>query len=137
MSQASSDQLQSIDEIGTKIADSVVSYFADQRNLQIVESLKNRGVNLTSETSNSVLIEKVEVLKLAGCSVVISGTFAQHSREEYASIIEQLGGKKSSSISKKTSFVLAGQDMGPSKREKALSLEIPILTEEEFLKQYM
>ncbi len=137
LSQASSDQLQSIDEIGTKIADSVVSYFADQRNLQIVESLKNRGVNLTSETSNSVLIEKVEVLKLAGCSVVISGTFAQHSREEYASIIEQLGGKKSSSISKKTSFVLAGQDMGPSKREKALSLEIPILTEEEFLKQYM
>lgn len=137
LSQASSDQLQSIDEIGTKIADSVVSYFADQRNLQIVESLKNRGVNLTSEISNSVLIEKVEVLKLAGCSVVISGTFAQHSREEYASIIEQLGGKKSSSISKKTSFVLAGQDMGPSKREKALSLEIPILTEEEFLKQYM
>ncbi len=137
LSQASSDQLQSIDEIGTKIADSVVSYFADQRNLQIVESLKKRGVNLTSETSNSVLIEKVEVLKLAGCSVVISGTFAQHSREEYASIIEQLGGKKSSSISKKTSFVLAGQDMGPSKREKALSLEIPILTEEEFLKQYM
>lgn len=137
LSQASSDQLQSIDEIGTKIADSVVSYFADQRNLQMVESLKNRGVNLSSETSNSILIEKVEVLKLAGCSVVISGTFTQHSREEYASIIEQLGGKKSSSISKKTSFVLAGQDMGPSKREKALSLEIPVLTEEEFLKQYM
>ena len=70
---------------------------------------------------------------LEGKSIVISGTFSQHTRDEYTQIIEQLGGKKVSSISQKTSFILAGEDMGPSKREKALSLGIPLLSEDEFL----
>ena len=129
--EASQEELQTLDGIGERIAESVVSFFADGRNQKIIAALKEFGVTLSNpvEEGNSEAISR----PLEGKSIVISGTFSQHTRDEYTQIIEQLGGKKVSSISQKTSFILAGEDMGPSKREKALSLGIPLLSEDEFL----
>ena len=129
--EASQEELQTIDGIGERIAESIVSFFADERNQKIIAALKEIGVTLSNpvEEGNSEAISR----PLEGKSIVISGTFRQHTRDEYTQIIEQLGGKKVSSISQKTSFILAGDDMGPSKREKALSLGIPLLSEDEFL----
>ena len=129
--EASQEELQTIDGIGERIAESIVSFFADERNQKIIAALKEFGVTLSnpSEEGFSEAISR----PLEGKSIVISGTFSQHTRDEYTQIIEQLGGKKVSSISQKTSFILAGEDMGPSKREKALSLGIPLLSEDEFL----
>lgn len=129
--EASQEELQTLDGIGERIAESVVSFFADERNQKIIAALKEFGVTLSTpvEEGNSEAISR----PLEGKSIVISGTFSQHTRDEYTQIIEQLGGKKVSSISQKTSFILAGEDMGPSKREKALSLSIPLLSEDEFL----
>lgn len=129
--EASQEELQTIDGIGERIAESIVSFFADERNQKIIAALKEFGVTLSNpvEEGNSEAISR----PLEGKSIVISGTFSQHTRDEYTQIIEQLGGKKVSSISQKTSFILAGEDMGPSKREKALSLGIPLLSEDEFL----
>ena len=129
--EASQEELQTLDGIGERIAESVVSFFADERNQKIIAALKEFGVTLSTpvEEGNSEAISR----PLEGKSIVISGTFSQHTRDEYTQIIEQLGGKKVSSISQKTSFILAGEDMGPSKREKALSLGIPLLSEDEFL----
>ena len=129
--EASQEELQTIDGIGERIAESIVSFFADERNQKIIAALKEFGVTLSNpvEEGNYEAISR----PLEGKSIVISGTFSQHTRDEYTQIIEQLGGKKVSSISQKTSFILAGEDMGPSKREKALSLGIPLLSEDEFL----
>ena len=129
--EASQEELQTIDGIGERIAESIVSFFADERNQKIIAALKEFGVTLSNpvEEGNSEAISR----PLEGKSIVISGTFSQYTRDEYTQIIEQLGGKKVSSISQKTSFILAGEDMGPSKREKALSLGIPLLSEDEFL----
>lgn len=129
--EASQEELQTIDGIGERIAESIVSFFADERNQKIIAALKEFGVTLSnpSEEGFSEAISR----PLEGKSIVISGTFSQHTRDEYTQIIEQLGGKKVSSISQKTSFILAGEDMGPSKREKALALGIPLLSEDEFL----
>lgn len=129
--EASQEELQTIDGIGERIAESIVSFFADERNQKIIAALKEFGVTLSnpSEEGFSEAISR----PLEGKSIVISGTFSQHTRDEYTQIIEQLGGKKVSSISHKTSFILAGEDMGPSKREKALALGIPLLSEDEFL----
>lgn len=129
--EASQEELQTIDGIGERIAESIVSFFADERNQKIIAALKEFGVTLSnpSEEGFSEAISR----SLEGKSIVISGTFSQHTRDEYTQIIEQLGGKKVSSISQKTSFILAGEDMGPSKREKALALGIPLLSEDEFL----
>lgn len=129
--EASQEELQTLDGIGERIAESVVSFFADGRNQKIIAALKEFGVTLSNpvEEGNSEAISR----PLEGKSIVISGTFSQHTRDEYTQIIEQLGGKKVSSISQKTSFILAGEDMGPSKREKALSLGITLLSEDEFL----
>ena len=129
--EASQEELQTLDGIGERIAESVVSFFADERNQKIIAVLKEFGVTLSNpvEEGNSEAISR----PLEGKSIVISGTFSQHTRDEYTQIIEQLGGKKVSSISQKTSFILAGEDMGPSKREKALSVGIPLLSEDEFL----
>lgn len=129
--EASQEELQTIDGIGERIAESIVSFFADERNQKIIAALKEFGVTLSnpSEEGFSEAISR----PLEGKSIVISGTFSQHTRDEYTQIIEQLGGKKVSSISQKTSFILAGEDMGPSKREKALALGIPLLSEDGFL----
>ena len=113
--------------VGQAIAESVVRYFADERNLAFVARLAEAGVRMEAEQT------ALQSTALAGMSIVISGTFARHSREEYKALIEAHGGKNVGSISKKTSFILAGENMGPSKLEKASKLGVPLKTEEEFL----
>ncbi|QFQ13681.1 NAD-dependent DNA ligase LigA [Pseudoprevotella muciniphila] len=124
---ASAEDLLEVEGIGAVIANSIVSFLSNSNNAALIDRLAEAGVKME-------LPETVKASdKLAGKSIVISGTFARHSREEYKSIIEQHGGKNVSSISKKTSFVFAGDNMGPSKLEKANKLGIPIVNEEEFL----
>ena len=124
---ASAEDLLEVEGIGAVIANSIVSFLSNSNNAALIDRLAEAGVKME-------LPETVKASdKLAGKSIVISGTFARHSREEYKSIIEQHGGKNVSSISKKTSFVFAGENMGPSKLEKANKLGIPIVNEEEFL----
>ena len=129
--EASFEQLVDVDEIGDRIAQSVVAYFSDAENRQIVERLRAQGLQM--EVSEEVLANRSERLK--GLTFVISGTFTQHSRDEYKAMIEQHGGKNTGSVSGKTSYILAGENMGPAKLEKAGKLGIPILSEEEFLKK--
>lgn len=123
------EQLASIPEIGPKIAQSIVEFFAQERNRDIVERLRAAGLQmaLTDEETAG------QTDKLLGKKVVISGVFAKHSREEYKAMIEQNGGKNVSSISSATSFVLAGENMGPAKLEKARKLGVEIINEDEFL----
>ncbi|MBQ1738419.1 MAG: NAD-dependent DNA ligase LigA [Muribaculaceae bacterium] len=123
------EQLAGIPEIGPKIAQSIVDFFAEERNRVIVERLRAAGLQMAlSEEETAGQSDKLE-----GKKVVISGVFAKHSREEYKALIEQNGGKNVSSISSATSFVLAGENMGPAKLEKARKLGIDIIDEEEFL----
>lgn len=124
---ASFDELTAVEGIGDTIAGSVRAYFANPDNECIVDTLAEFGLQMA-------LPETVQVgTQLEGRSIVISGTFTHHSREEYKEMIEAYGGKNVSSISKKTSFVLAGANMGPSKLEKAEKLGVPLLREDEFL----
>lgn len=123
------EELASIPEIGPKIAESIVGYFAAEGNREIIERLREAGVQLC--LSESELANRTD--KLAGKKIVISGVFAKHSREEYKAMIEQNGGKNVSSISSATSYVFAGENMGPAKLEKARKLGIPIIGEDEFL----
>ena len=123
------EELASIPEIGPKIAESIVGYFAAEGNREIIERLREAGVQLC--LSEAELANRTD--KLAGKKIVISGVFAKHSREEYKAMIEQNGGKNVSSISSATSYVFAGDNMGPAKLEKARKLSIPIINEEEFL----
>jgi DNA ligase (NAD+) len=118
-----------VDEIGDKIAESVVDFFSSVENVDIVNRLKEFGVKL--ELSEEVLANQTS--KLVGKSFVVSGVFESVSRNELKKLIEDNGGKVSSSISSKTSFVVAGANMGPSKRTKAESLNIPIVSEKDFL----
>ena len=127
LSKASVDELMAVEGIGAVIAESVASYFADAENIAIIESLKNHGLQM------AIAEKKVNGNSLEGMIIVISGTFEKHSREEYKAIIEDNGGKNTGSISKKTSFVLAGEGMGPSKLQKAQELGIRIVSEGEFL----
>ena len=123
------EQLAAIPEIGPKIAQSIVDFFAEERNRAIVERLRAAGLQMAlteQETAG-------QTDKLAGKKVVISGVFAKHSREEYKAMIEQNGGKNVSSISSATSFILAGENMGPAKLEKARKLGIDIINEDQFL----
>ena len=122
------EELASIPEIGPKIAESIVGYFAAEGNREIIERLREAGVQLC--LSEAELANRTD--KLAGKKIVISGVFAKHSREEYKAMIEQNGGKNVSSISAATSYVLAGDNMGPAKLEKARNLGIAIINEEEF-----
>lgn len=124
------DMLQ-INGIGQVIAQSVIQYFANDANRELVRRLKVKGVCM--ELSEEEMSGHSD--RLAGQTVVVSGVFSRHSRDEYKSMIERHGGKNTGSISSKTSFVLAGDNMGPAKREKANKLGIPILTEEDFLKR--
>lgn len=128
--EASFEQLVDVDEIGDRIAQSVVAYFSDEENRQIVERLRAHGLQM--EVSEEVLANRSERLK--GLTFVISGIFTQHSRDEYKAMIEQHGGKNTGSVSGKTSYILAGENMGPAKLEKAAKLGVRIIREDEFLK---
>lgn len=128
---ASLDELLQINGIGMVIAESVIRYFHDEANLRIVDRLRAKGVAM--ELSEDEL--SLHSDKLAGQSIVVSGVFSLHSRDEYKAMIEQNGGKNVGSISSKTAFVLAGANMGPAKLEKANKLGIPVISEEEFLKR--
>src|SRR5690606_34748511 len=129
IAQADFETLVNIDEVGDKIAESVVQYFHNQQNVELVTKLKNHGLQMAVVEQFN---ENASV-KLAGLSIVISGVFTKHSRDEYKKLIELHGGKNVGSISAKTSFILAGENMGPSKLEKAQSLGVSILNEDEFL----
>ena len=126
--QASADDLTLVDGIGSVIAQSVITFLHDEANRTLIARLEAAGVqmqsHITPQTANG---------PLNGLSIVISGTFSKHTREEYKALIEQNGGKNVGSISRKTNFILAGDNMGPSKLEKARLLNIPLLTEDEFL----
>lgn len=127
---ANLEKLINIDEIGEKIAQSILTYFANPLNRELIERLKSTGLQLyRREEDLSGYTDK-----LAGQSIVISGVFVHHSRDEYKELIEKNGGKNVGSISAKTSFILAGDNMGPAKLEKAKKLGITILSEDEFLK---
>ncbi len=126
---ATAEQLCGVEDVGQQIADNIIAYFADMDNLQIVQRLRNAGLQMEATGEEPENISDI----LAGKSIVISGVFAQHSRDEYKAMIEAHGGKNTSSISKKTSFVLTGENMGPEKRNKAEALSIPMISEEEFL----
>ena len=123
------EELAAIPEIGPKIAQSIVDFFAEERNRVIVERLRNAGLQMALSEEETA----GQTDKLMGKKVVISGVFAKHSREEYKVIIEQNGGKNVSSISSATSFILAGENMGPAKLEKARKLGIDIINEDQFL----
>ncbi len=122
-------ELSSIDEIGVKIAESIIQYFADPVNQVIIERLRNAGLQMAMSEESSIKISNT----LEGKSIVISGVFNHHSREDYKKMIEAHGGKNVGSISAKTDYVLAGENMGPSKLEKAQKLGIPIINEDQFL----
>lgn len=125
----SADELTAIDDIGVAIAESITDYFADPRNRENVERLRAAGLCMEAEQAETEGGSDI----LAGQSIVISGTFARHSRDEYKALIELHGGKNVGSISKKTTALLAGENIGPSKLEKANSLGIPLLSEDDFL----
>ena len=129
LEKATFDELVAVDEIGERIANSVQAYFADERHVEMLSRLKAYGLQM------SVSEDKMKPAgnSLTGKSVVISGTFLYHSRDEYKTMIEQNGGKNVGSVSAKTSFILAGANMGPEKLKKAESLGVRILNEEELL----
>lgn len=129
LASANLDDLIHVDEIGEKIAGSIIQYFANEKNRILVERLRQSGLKLEADKEDLSGYSD----KLKGMSIVISGVFARHSRDEYKALIEKHGGKNVGSISKKTSFILAGDNMGPSKLEKAQQLNIPIKDENEFL----
>ncbi|MBO4560928.1 MAG: NAD-dependent DNA ligase LigA [Bacteroidaceae bacterium] len=126
---ATMEQLTAVNEIGTKIAQSIVSFFADERSRALVNRLKEFGLQM--ELAEQEQQGGSDILK--DKTIVISGVFNHHSRDEYKALIERHGGKNSGSISAKTSFVLAGDNMGPAKREKAQELGVRLVTENEFL----
>ena len=125
---ATAEQLCAIEDVGPQIAENIVAYFNDIRNLEILERLRQAGLQFEGEA-----VEGPQSDKLAGMSIVISGTFSHHSRDEYKAMIEAHGGKNVGSVSKKTSFILAGENMGPEKRKKAESFNVKLITEDEFL----
>lgn len=129
LEQASLEDLVAVDEIGERIAQSVLSYFSDEKNRTLVNRLKEQGLRMA--VSEEQLANRSE--KLKGLTIVISGTFSKHSRDEYKAMIEQHGGKNSGSVSGKTDYILAGENMGPAKLEKAAKLGVKIINEDAFL----
>ena len=130
---ATKEQLMAVDEIGEKIAQSVLTYFALPANRELITRLKEAGLQMERQEDE----EGEQSDKLAGLSIVISGVFSHHSREEYKDMIEKHGGKNVGSISSKTSFILAGENMGPAKLEKAQKLGIKIINEDDFLQMLL
>jgi DNA ligase (NAD+) len=126
---ASVEELMSIDEIGESIAQSLVAYFAQDENKQLIADLQEIGLQM--EVDEQMQQAGSEALK--GKTIVISGTFTAFSRDELKNIIELHGGKNTGSISKNTSFIVAGENMGPAKKEKADALGVPMLSEQEFI----
>lgn len=124
------EQLTEIDEIGSRIAESVIDWFSKPEHLEIIQKLKEKGLQFA--ISEEQLAGRTE--KLAGLNIVISGTFEKHSRDELKKMIEMNGGKNVGSISKKTNYLLAGENIGPSKLEKVTKLGIPTISEDDFLK---
>ena len=126
---ATMESLVATDEIGERIAGSVIDFFANESNRELVERLRAAGLKFTLDKETTEGMTE----KLKGKSIVISGVFEKHSRDEYKEMIERNGGKNVGSVSKATSFILAGANMGPSKLEKAQKLGIPLVSEDEFL----
>ena len=126
---ATLEQLTAIDDVGEQIAQNVIAYFNHLDNLEIINRLREAGVQMESQEEEQAPQSDI----LQGKSIVVSGVFSQHSRDEYKAMIEAHGGKNVGSVSKKTSFILAGENMGPEKRKKAEMLGVEILTEEQFL----
>ena len=126
---ATLEQLTAIDDVGEQIAQNVIAYFNHLNNLEIINRLRETGVQMESQEEEQAPQSDI----LQGKSIVVSGVFSQHSRDEYKAMIEAHGGKNVGSVSKKTSFILAGENMGPEKRKKAETLGVEILTEEQFL----
>ncbi len=127
---ADKERLENVDEIGEKIAESVVLYFQNKENIKLINRLKNQGLCFEIGEESKAISSQ-----LLGMSIVISGVFSNFSRDELKKLIEQHGGKNVSSISKKTTFVVAGENMGPSKLQKAEKLNVPLLSEDEFIKK--
>ena len=127
--QADAGQLIAVDEIGERIADSVVAYFADEENRRLIERLRSQGLRFALD--EEIMAERTNLLE--GKTFVISGVFTHHSRDEYKDLIEKNGGKNTGSVSTKTDFILAGENMGPAKLEKAQKLSVQIINEQEFL----
>ena len=126
---ATLDDLVDVDEIGPRIAQSVRAYFENEQNRNLIKRLEEAGVQMRiSEDRLSGFTDKLD-----GATIVISGTFTHHSRDEYKQMIEQHGGKNTGSVSAKTTYLLAGENMGPAKLEKARKLGIKIISEEDFL----
>ncbi|MFT0715395.1 NAD-dependent DNA ligase LigA [Flagellimonas lutimaris] len=128
---ASQEQLVTVDEIGERIAESVVNFFSERANIEIIDRLKSYGLQFS--LSEEQLENQTELLK--GQTFVVSGVFETISRNELKKLIEDNGGKVASSVSSKTSFLVAGDKMGPSKRTKAETLGVPIISEQEFLQK--
>ena len=126
---ASLEDLTAIDEIGGRIAESVQSYFSHPENIRLIDRLKEKGLQMQLDEAS--VANRSE--KLNGLSIIISGTFEKNSRDDLKKMIEQNGGKNVSSISKNTNYLLAGNNIGPSKLEKAEKLNIPIISENDFL----
>ena len=126
---ATLEQLISIDDVGEQIARNVIGYFNELRNLEIIHRLRQAGVQMESQEEE--LQPQSNILQ--GKSIVISGVFIHHSRDEYKAMIESHGGKNVGSVSKKTSFILAGENMGPEKRKKAQDLGVELMSENDFL----
>jgi DNA ligase (NAD+) len=129
LASAKVQDLLDVEGVGDVIAESIIRYFADERNIHLISELKANGLQFA--LSEETLTERTD--KLSGKSIVISGVFSKHSRDEYKNMIEIHGGKNIGSISSKTSFILAGENMGPAKLDKAQKLGIPIVNEDDFL----
>ena len=127
--QASREELLEVDEIGEKIADSIVAFFKKPKNIELIDRLKKAGLQFSLSEDETRLLSD----KLSGLSIVISGNFTQHSRDELKQLIEKHGGKNSSGVSFNTSYLLAGDKIGPAKLQKAEKLGVKIISEEDFL----
>jgi DNA ligase (NAD+) len=130
LSQMNTEQLLEIDEVGETIAKSIQAFFEDKENQHIIKRLKDAGLQFEINADD----QQPTSNKLEGKTIVVSGVFSKYSRDQIKDLIELNGGKNSGSISKKTSFVLAGENMGPEKHKKAESLGVPIISEEDFEK---
>jgi len=124
------DDLLNVEEIGNKIAESIIAFFSNVQNRELILRLKNYGIRFKIDEAAYSPVSN----KLKGNSFVVSGVFTKYSRDRIKKIIEENGGKNASSISSKTNYLLAGDNMGPEKKKKAASLNIPVITEDDFLK---
>lgn len=123
------ERLVEIEDIGPRIAESIIQYFGNQENRIIIDRLRQAGVQMSMPAGHDTSLSDT----FAGKTIVISGTFTHHSRDEYKAIIEAHGGKNGSSVSKNTDFILAGDNMGPAKLQKAEKLGVPVIDEDAFL----